>query len=438
MSSLEKSALKAINDFKMLDKGDRIIVALSGGADSVALLNFLLSIKEEFALTLMAVHINHNLRGEESNSDERFVRELCAEKNVELFVKSIDIDKIARETKVSTELCGRNERYNYFKELSTRFSAKIATAHTASDNTETVLFNLTRGTGLKGMTGISPVREYIIRPLIYVTRTEVEEYCTVNNYSFVTDSSNLTDDYTRNKIRHNAVPCLKEINPELDSTILRNSRLFSDYNDYICQQVQIAISKAKTDYGYDADYLCNLHPALLNSVVYRICKDDNIDIEYCHIQLIVDCLKNSGSVDLQGTKRAVVKQRILRFLNSEDKNITYLRMKFSENMSFEINNKKYEVAFSVDDNKKNLINPELLGKNLFFRMREPGDVFTLPQRNVTKSLKKLFNELKIPAEKRHSLLLLTDGSVIYWIESVGVSKQGISNSNSGIEITVTT
>lgn len=438
MSNLINLAEKAIKTHNMLVAEDNVIVALSGGADSVALLHTLLSLKDLFKLNIMAAHINHNLRGEEADRDESFVRKLCKDNNVKLFVKSIDINKIAKDQKISTELCGRNERYNYFKELSVKYSAKIATAHTASDNAETVLFNLTRGSGLKGMTGIQPVRDYIIRPLICCTRQDIEEYCKENNLQFVTDSSNLTDDYTRNKIRHNVIPSLKEINSDIDNTILRTSCLFDDINDYISQQVEISISQAKTDYGYNAEFLSELHPALKNSVIHRICKDENIEVESSHIQLIANCLKNGGAVDLQGDKRAVVKQGLFRIISVKNNEANNFRINFKNDISFEFNEKLYKVSTEESKNNKELLNPELAEKNLYFRTRQSGDVFTLPHRNVTKTLKKLFNELKIPAELRDNLLVLTDGSVIYWIESIGASKQGICSDICGLKITVNT
>lgn len=439
MNNLENSALNVIEEYKMIDKGDTVIVALSGGADSVSLIHFLLSIRKDFSLNIMAAHVNHNLRGEESDKDEAFVRQLCEKYKVELFVRGVDINEIAKKEKISTELCGRNQRYIFFKELSELYSAKIATAHTASDNTETVIFNMTRGCGLKGVTGIQPMRDYVIRPLIFVKRNEVEDYCRDNNLDFVTDSSNLTDDYTRNKIRHNVVPCLEKINPDLHNTFFRRGKMFADLNDYIESQVESAISLAKTENGYNAEIINSLHPALKSYTIYKICKDAGADVEYCHVQLLCESLLG-GAVDLPQSKRCIIKQNVLRIVDKDknNKNAHNLKINFQIENTFSVYNKKYCVKLSDSDNKKELLDVSLLEKNLFFRTRRQGDLFTLPYRNVTKTVKKLMNEIKIPAEKRDELLLLTDGDIIYWIENVGVSKQGLSSKNYGVKITLDT
>ena len=198
-----KKVLAAIEDYGMLGKGSTVTVALSGGADSVALLYCLLELKEQFSLNIRAAHLNHNLRGDESLRDANFVADLCKKLNVDLSLKSADVSSVAKETGESIELAARRVRYDFLNEVS---GGIIATAHTASDSFETMLFNLSRGTAIKGLSGIPPKRDNLIRPLIYCTRADVEEYCKQNNISFVTDSSNLSDDYTRNKIRHNVVP----------------------------------------------------------------------------------------------------------------------------------------------------------------------------------------------------------------------------------------
>ena len=213
---MNKTFIQTIEKYKLLQNGDKVIVALSGGADSVTLLDMLNSVKEIYNLTIYASHINHGLRGEEADRDENFCKILCKIYNTELFVKKADIKILAKEQKISEELCGRNVRYSYFEELSQNLSAKIATAHTASDNIETLLFNITRGSSVTGAGAITPKRGNIIRPLIMLTREDIEQYCEQNNLEYVTDSTNLTDDYTRNKIRHQVIPVLKQINPQLE------------------------------------------------------------------------------------------------------------------------------------------------------------------------------------------------------------------------------
>ncbi|MBQ9109096.1 MAG: tRNA lysidine(34) synthetase TilS, partial [Oscillospiraceae bacterium] len=202
---MKANALKTIAEFHMLTQGDFVAVGVSGGADSVALLSLLCCLRGELDLTLVACHINHNLRGAEAKRDEDFVRRLCDRLGVECRVLSADVAALAREEGRSVEETARQVRYRFFAETAGK-RGKIATAHTAADNTETVLLNLARGSGLRGLCGIPPVRGNILRPLIGGTREQTEAWCCQNGLEWVEDSTNAADDYTRNRLRHHAVP----------------------------------------------------------------------------------------------------------------------------------------------------------------------------------------------------------------------------------------
>ena len=198
---MENKLLKAIKEYSLIEDGDKIIVALSGGADSTALLCSLMSIRESLSLTIYVCHINHLLRGDESFRDENFVRELCEKLGVELFVLQCDINKLASERNLGSEECGRQVRYDFLNKNATRLGAKIATAHTSTDSMETILMNISRGSGIKGARGIPPKRDNIIRPLILASRADTEEYCKAHNIPYVNDSTNSERLYTRNKVR---------------------------------------------------------------------------------------------------------------------------------------------------------------------------------------------------------------------------------------------
>lgn len=421
---------RTLCNYSMLKSGDKVVVALSGGADSVALLHALNSLKEEYDFELYACHLNHNIRGEEACRDERFVLDLCENVGVELFVKSVDVPKIAKEKKQSLELAGRNLRYEFFRELSDKLGAKVATAHTASDNVETVLYNITRGTAVSGLTGIHPVRDYIIRPLIMCTREDIEHYCEENLLSFVTDSTNLADDYTRNNIRHNVVPVLRSINPDLSDAISRMCDTMTDVKLYLDKISLIEINNCKTEYGYDCKKLLSLDKAVLSHALCMIAKNSGADISHRHVELIIKALEDFGSVDLTESKRAVCKQGVLRIIDStlDEKcdgadEVAFLSSGFAKYIS----NKELK-----NINRKlltNCINCDIITDSTVLRTRKEGDVFTLSNRNVTKSLKKLFNELKIPAEKRSKLKLVANGNTVLWVEGIGVSQQGKVNTD---------
>ncbi len=426
---MKHKMLKAVSDFSLIENGDRVVVALSGGADSVALLNALNSEKELYNITIYACHLNHNIRGEEAKRDEDFVRALCEKLDIELFVKSVDIPALSAEKKQGMELCGREARYEFFEELSRKLSAKVATAHTASDNAETVLYNLARGSSLNGLCGIKAKRDYIIRPLILATREDIERYCKENALSFVTDSTNLSDDYTRNNIRHNAIPVLKSINSELESTVTRMCCSLSEIQDYLNKISIIELNKSKTDYGYDCKSFLQLDKAVLKNALMLLAKECGAQLSARLLELVIEAMKNGGSVDLGENKRAICKQGYLRIVDvlkdsDEFSEVCFLTCGCAEYIS------KEELKNVNKNLLNNCINCDIITDSTVLRTRRDGDSFTLKNRDVTKSLKKLLNELKIPAEKRSSLKLIANGSTVLWIEGVGTSKQGSVNEHS--------
>lgn len=431
MSNFVNEVERTMLGYNMINPGDTVIAALSGGADSVSLLYTLNSLKEKYSLNLKAAHLNHNLRGAEALRDENFVRKLCDNLEIELFVKSVDIKKISEAEKIGTELAGRNERYKFFDELSEKYGAKIATAHNADDNLETVVFNLIRGAGINGISGIKPVRSNIIRPLIRLSRSEIENYIEENSLEYVTDSTNLTDDYTRNKIRHSLVPIMKEINPNVLKNVTDETEIFSNINSYLELKSDEYINNSRTENGYKTVELKNIPDDIKPTVIYRLLKQNGILPEYKHISLILSVL-DCGAVDLNGNVRAVSKQGILRFIET-DKHFEYnsdIELKIP--MEFAFNGSNYSVK--EIKNSPEAIKLSVLNKHPVFRTRQAGDKFTLPKRKVTKSLKKLFNELKIPEENRDSILILANGSEVYWIDGIGASENARAYNESGFII----
>ncbi len=408
------AVLRAVEQYDMLSPGDSVIVALSGGADSVSLLHVLISVKEKYNLNIYAAHLNHLLRGIEAERDEHFCKILCEKYNIPLYVRKRDIRALSEERGISEELCGRDERYAFFSELSSEFNAKVATAHTASDNAETLLFNLARGSSVTGAKGIPPKRGNIIRPLIFCTRADIERYCRENFLDYVTDSTNLSDGYTRNKIRHNVIPALKELNPSFELAVLRFCESAALADDYISKSALKLIERAKCDGGFRAHTLDSAEPAVLNAALEILCKQKaDFTAEARHISLLKGILKSGGAVDL-GDFSAVCKQGILRFSPKDINSMPY-NISFSGSFEFEYNGAHVKVEL---DNSNNEL------KEFVFRTRHSGDRFTFPKRNVTKPLRKALNEQKIPSELRDSLLLMSCGDTVLWCEGLGYSQQG--------------
>lgn len=418
--------IATVEKYGLLKSGDSVIVALSGGADSMALLSVLVSLKEKYNLSVYAAHINHNIRGDEAKRDEDFCKILCKKFNTELFVKSVDVPTIAKQQKISEELCGRNVRYAFFEELSQKLGAKVATAHTASDNAETLIFNIARGASLAGLSAIPPKRGNIIRPLIELSREDIESYCEENRLEYVTDSTNLADDYTRNYIRHNIMPCLKKLNPSFERTALGLSESARESADFIKICAEKAVNDCECDFGYDCKKLLCLDSAVLKEMLFILLKNNyNITPERKTILLICDIIGNGGSVELSKQCTAVSKQGILRFVCSENLP-DFKEISLKNNMTFSYDGRTYTVSKITEKvtNQNNLVAQKWLGENAVFRTRRAGDRFTYPDRMVTKPLRKVFNEQKIPSEMRDRLLLLAVSDTVLWCEKIGASLQG--------------
>lgn len=429
--------LAAIEKYNMISTGDRVVVALSGGADSVSLLDALCSLKEKYNLTIYAAHLNHNLRGEEAERDENFCKILCKNYEVELFIKSIDIHTLANEQKISEELCGRNERYKFFDELSVRLNAKIATAHSASDNAETLIYNIARGSSVRGLSAIPPKRGRIIRPLIEVSRAQIEEYCKQKGLAFVTDSTNLTDDYTRNRIRHSVMGTLRDINPQLEQSVSQLSESAREVTDYLNKQAQAALDKCKTQFGFSCKMLLQLDTAVLKHSLVLLCeRTAKLTPEHRHIELMIKILNNGGAVNLSSKFIAVSKQGIFRIISVND-NEEFKPVSVSENFSINYNGKIYSIT-KQNSNKenKNSVSIDSIDKGAVFRTRKEGDKFTYPQRKVTKPLRKVLNEMKIPSEQRDNLLVLAIDNTILWCENIGVSEDGKDDSDKELNIKI--
>lgn len=241
--------LKTIETYRMLSPDSAVVIGVSGGADSMALLHALWSQRKEWpALKVTAAHVNHCLRGEEADRDEEHVRWYCQKEGIPLEVLKIDVRAEAERRKLGLEACGRAVRYEFFQRLAGE-TGVIATAHTLSDLVETVLLHLTRGTGLKGLCGIPPVRENIVRPLIDCSRREIEDYCREHTISYVTDSTNLETEYARNKVRLQVIPALKEINPALEEAVGRMVQGLREDDGCLWEEARELLSQAALEKG---------------------------------------------------------------------------------------------------------------------------------------------------------------------------------------------
>ncbi len=237
---LKTKVIQTIQKNHLIETGDKVIIGVSGGPDSICLLHILNEIKEILGITLYVAHINHKIR-ETATLDEQYVQKFCKKINIPFFAKQIDVQKIAKQNKMGLEEAGRKARYDFFEEIYEKIGAnKIATAHTANDNAETVIMHFIRGTGLNGLKGIEKARQNkYIRPLIECTREEIEEYCQKNNLAPRIDETNKENIYTRNKIRNICIPYIKnEFNQNIIETINRLSEIVTEEDEYLQNQTE--------------------------------------------------------------------------------------------------------------------------------------------------------------------------------------------------------
>lgn len=245
LHKVEESFLNTCREFNLIAKGDKIVVGVSGGPDSISLVHLLVKYKEKFGIEIIVCHINHLIR-KDSTDDEKFVENYCKKNNIKFYSKKVDVETYAKENKLSVEDAGRRVRYDFFEEVKQKENAnKIAIAHNKNDNAETILLNLIRGAGSKGLEGIRPIDEkrMIIRPLINVEKKEIIDYCEKNSLEPRIDSTNSENIYRRNKIRNEILPKLGEINPNIVDTLVRTSEIIYEQNKFLDEVGEIIFSK---------------------------------------------------------------------------------------------------------------------------------------------------------------------------------------------------
>lgn len=407
----------------MLNNTENIIIAVSGGVDSISLLHFFVNNFKEKKISV--AHVNHNLRGEESDRDELFVKDVCNKWKIDFICKSANVLEISKINRTGIEETARKVRYDFFKEISQNNNSKVATAHTLSDSIETFIFNFSRGTGLQGLCGIPPIRDNIIRPLIYVSRNEIQEYSKRYNLKYVTDSSNLIDKYSRNKIRHFIVPEIKKINKSFENNSNNCMVQLREENNFLDEISNKEFEKC----NFEVNKINELHKVIKKRVIKKILNYFDSNIKYKYIYLM-DNLLNSRltSFEISKDRTIKIKNGFIVCESKKDYKLTIRKKKFiilnldGENLK---NMDKYD--------RKMLVNLKSDTLHFKFRNREQGDVFLLPIRNCTKSLKKLFNEYNIPLKLREQLGILFDEKrkEIAWIESFGPSKNYLASEECG-------
>ncbi len=402
-------------------EGCTIICALSGGADSICLADIMFNIKDKLKINVECAHLNHNLRGTESDSDEEFVTRFCKKRGITLHKKSVDVNAIAKGR--SIEEAARDARYTFFDELTVGKNAFVATAHTQNDNVETFFINLVRGSGAKGLCGIPIKRQCIIRPMLDVKRDEIIDHLEKHGLDYCIDSTNSDTDYLRNFIRHNIVGKFSERN---DIDVFK---AVSRAIDNIKQDQTALFDISQKITTYNAFELSKLDDAILFRVLAKRLSDKfDIVLDSVHFESVKSILDkpNGAKTQIKGKLFAKIISDNLDFIEIQPKITDIYELGFGENSiddrSILINNTK-EIYNNLT---KATVNYGKIKGNLYVRTRRDGDKFLSAKRKCTSSLKKLLINDKIDLQTRDKLLVVCDDNGIVFVEGYGADKRCIA------------
>jgi len=425
--------------WQMLTNEDCVIVGVSGGADSICLLLILLELQKEIGFKVVAVHVNHRLRGKEADDDETFVRNFCESRNVICEIYSADVESIAKKRKQSTEEAGREVRKEFFEETRKKYNGtKIALAHHKNDNAETVLLHLARGTGIKGLGGIAPVNGVFIRPLLCVEREEIERYLDAHNISYCIDETNQSDEYTRNRIRNHVLPYMeKELNSKTVDHISETAQQMRKVQEYLEEQTkayfdecviekQLGFFVTEKEFEKIPDVL---KPLLLKSVLAKVAGKEK-DLEAIHLKQLQDlfdkqvgkkidlpyqmegCRVYAGiEICLKDKEQNEIPEEVVVDLQEGQTQYIWGEQK----IRCCVRNKLQTDGETLEKNHTKRFDCDIIKDVVSFRTRREGDYITIHPDGRTQKLKSFFINEKIPLKDRDRILLLADGNHVMWI-----------------------
>lgn len=424
----------------MITSEDTLIAGISGGADSVCLLFVLLELQKNLGFSLEAVHVNHRLRGSDADGDEAFVAELCREHAVPCTIYHKNVESIAKKRKQSLEEAGRVvRRQAFFETMKTRGGTKIVTAHHKNDNAETLLMNLARGSGLRGLGGISPVNGAVIRPLLCVEREEIESYLHDRGIGWRTDASNADDAYTRNRVRNHVIPFLQEeVNARAVAHMNETAEQLQMIRQYMDRQVDAAwetcvrTEEAQTELLEESYRQVDaaLGRMLIRRCIVRAAACEK-DITLTHVTLVEELFQHQvgRKLDLPYHTRVQRTYRGISFAKKREvpgkkqeavllkipgvTEIPWLNMTicctFIENTEEFLRNSVPQKTYTK------CMDYDIIKDDLFVRTRESGDYIVIRKQGGTQKIKNYFINEKIPADKRDTIPLIAQGKEILWI-----------------------
>lgn len=420
---------KRVEQFHMLRKGERVLIGLSGGADSVCLAQLLYEWTKEYALTLGAIYCHHGIRGKEADEDGIFVRDFCAERGISFYETSRNVEECARLSHQSVEEAGREFRYESYRAVMEReHYSVLALAHNGDDRAETMLFHLARGTGLSGLCTMEPVRSLgdgrrLIRPLLWTKKSQIEAWLRGKKILWRTDRTNLTDIYTRNRIRHRILPELEEINIRAVAHMGETAEILSEIRDYLKEEEERvyrqSVLRQEISTVVSIPILREQHLYMKKAVLYRCLAeqaDGEKDITSVHVDQLLDLMEGETGRSGDFPKGIRVQKEYERLVFSPDEqeeggeagekpdDLDVSMRKFPYNGQ-EILKNEYTKQFDCAK----------IRNRLCFRFWQQGDYLYLKEDGGKKKLSRYFIDEKIPPQERGRILLLADGSHILWV-----------------------
>lgn len=434
------------NMTSLIDGG--VLIGLSGGADSVFLLCFLIEYRKRCNkdFSILAVHINHGIRGEEANNDETFSKEICREMKIDFESCFVDVPTISKNLGIGIEEAARNARYSIFDDLieSRNDISTIAIAHNATDNAETVIMNILRGSGLSGVCGIKPIRDNIIRPIISITKGEIISSLEENQIPFVTDSTNLSSDYTRNYIRNEIMPLLFRLSDSPEASFTRLTENLRIDLDYLSGIARSFIENECNDKIYSSK-INELHPSVGSKVISMLVHKHTGEYpEEKHISALRELIKNDNfTYSLPGEMNFVCQRGICFFTSKKEKDNLHgqiFSLSKGENKISGSNLTVYVGEF--DKSSLNVYNFSIQAKlssaiindGLTLRFKTDGDSYKYS--GMTHKLKKVFNDRNIPPVERALIPLLCDSHGIVFVPGLS-ERDGAKSNNPTDNVTVT-
>ena len=430
MKATEQKVLRFIKENELYSPGEKVLVALSGGPDSVFLLHFFNKFKNKFKIEIGAAHINHRLRGNDSERDELFCRAICDELSVPFYILRKDIKSYSKKNKISLEVAGRKIRYEFFEKISSENKYdKIVTAHNADDNAETVLLNLIKGTGIKGIAGIPVKRNNIVRPILSLTKKEILDYLNENQFEYRVDESNLSNDFERNFLRNEVIPLIqKNINPAFSNSVLNTSLNLQRLNLGLAEIVSGLKSAVKVKFNRSVsipvDFIKSENKFIISYAIKELIDENfSVKLESNDLKKIFMLIKKQSgkSEELSENLIALKERNEIRIVkksalkNSNDIKISTgsgIKIAGKTLSIFEVTRSEVKIGKS-----KNIeyISADGLSSDFIVRTWTEGDKFFPIGMQGSKKISDYLNDIKINSFEKKEQLVLENNAGIVWV-----------------------